>query len=140
MIGNPLTITKEYKCTVKELWYAISNPAALKDWFFEVKNFELEHDHVFEFYAGEYLHVSQIKEIYLYHKLAYTWNYPMYEGESLVTFTINPINDEEKTQLILTHEGIASFPVDDPNFSRNSFEAGWEELLEISLRNYVENK
>ena len=140
MIGNPLIITKEYKCSVKELWNALTNPEALKDWFFDLKGFELELGNQFEFYAGEYLHHCEIKEVFLYHKLAYTWTYPVYDGDSMVTFTINPINDDTSTQLELIHEGIASFPQDDLNFSRNSFEAGWEELLEIALRDYVENQ
>lgn len=140
MIGNTVKITKEYKCTIKELWYALTNPLALNDWFFEVKGFELVQGNKFEFYAGEYLHECEIKEIYLYHKLIYSWMYPVYEGESTVTFVINPINDDKTTQLELIHEGIATFPQDDPNFTLGSFEAGWKELLEISLKNYVENK
>ncbi|MBQ0148944.1 MAG: SRPBCC domain-containing protein [Flavobacteriaceae bacterium] len=140
MLGNPLTITKEYKCSIKELWNAITNPEALKDWYFDLKGFELVQGNEFEFYAGKYLHHCEIKEIFLYHKLTYSWTYPMYEGNSQVTFIINPINDDQTTQLELVHEGIASFPQDDSNFSRASFEAGWEELLELMLRQYVEVK
>lgn len=137
MIGNPLIINKKYACSIKSLWNAISNPDAMKDWYFDLKNFELVKGNVFEFYAGEYLHECEIIEIALYHKLVYTWNYPLYEGESKVNFILTSINDNE-TELQLVHEGIASFPHDDPNFSRSSYEAGWEELLEIGLREYVE--
>ncbi|WP_322969890.1 SRPBCC domain-containing protein [Faecalibacter sp. LW9] len=140
MIGNTVTKTKEYKCTIKELWYALTNPDALKDWFFEVKGFELVQGDVFEFYAGKYLHECEIKDIFLYHKLIFSWRYPIYPGESTVTFILNPINDGEKTQLELIHDGIATFPANDPYFSYASFEAGWEEVLEIALREYVEYK
>jgi len=140
MIGNPLKITKEYNCSIKELWNAITNPEVMKDWYFELDGFELEKGNQFEFYAGEYLHHCEIKEIFLYHKLVYSWNYPLYQGESQVSFILHPINDDKSTQLELIHEGIASFPQDDPNFSRNSFEAGWEELLGIALKDYLENK
>lgn len=139
MIGNPLIIEKQYNCTIEVLWNAISNPKAMKEWYFDVKGFELEVGNQFEFYAGEYLHECRIEDIFLYHKLVYTWTYPIYEGESEVTFLINPDKEfENYSQLKLIHDGIASFPQDDANFSRNSFEAGWEELLEISLREYVE--
>lgn len=139
MIGNPLIIEKQYNCTIEVLWNAISNPNAMKEWYFDVKGFELEVGNQFEFYAGEYLHECRIEDIFLYHKLVYTWTYPIYEGESEVTFLINPDKEfENYSQLKLIHDGIASFPQDDANFSRNSFEAGWEELLEISLREYVE--
>ena len=43
-----------------------------------------------------------------------------------------------QTKLILTHEGVETFPPDDPNFSRASFEAGWKEIISISLKNYIE--
>lgn len=139
MIGNPLIIEKQYNCTIEVLWNAISNPKAMKEWYFDVKGFELEVGNQFEFYAGEYLHECRIEDVFLYHKLVYTWTYPIYEGESEVTFLINPDKEfENYSQLKLIHDGIASFPQDDANFSRNSFEAGWEELLEISLREYVE--
>ena len=139
MIGNPLIIEKQYNCTIEVLWNAISNPKAMKEWYFDVKGFELEVGNQFEFYAGEYLHECRIEDIFLYRKLVYTWTYPIYEGESEVTFLINPDKEfENYSQLKLIHDGIASFPQDDANFSRNSFEAGWEELLEISLREYVE--
>ncbi|RLZ09102.1 SRPBCC family protein [Faecalibacter macacae] len=139
MIGNPLIIEKQYNCTIEVLWNAISNPNAMKEWYFDVKGFELEVGNQFEFYAGEYLHECRIEDVFLYHKLVYTWTYPIYEGESEVTFLINPDKEfENYSQLKLIHDGIASFPQDDANFSRNSFEAGWEELLEISLREYVE--
>lgn len=138
MTGNPIIITKQYNCSIEVLWNAISNPIAMKNWYFDVKGFELEVGNTFEFYAGEYLHECTIVDLFLYHKLSYLWQYPFHEGDSKVTFNLYSVEEDKLTELKLIHEGIASFPQDDSNFSRNSFEAGWEELLEISLRKYVE--
>lgn len=137
MVGNPIIINEVYNCSIKKLWNALTNPDALNDWYFDLKDFRLEEGAEFEFYGGKYLHHCKIVEIVLYRKLAYTWEYPLYEGNSLVTFDLSAI-DEEYAQLQVTHEGIASFPTDDVNFSRNSFEAGWNELIRIALKAYVE--
>ena len=137
MTGNPIVINEIYECSIKKLWNALTNPEAMRDWYFEINELELEKGFEFEFYAGKYLHHCVIKEVNLYKKLIYTWSYPMYEGYSIVEFDLNAISDEF-TQLVFTHEGIVSFPIDDPNFSRNSFEAGWNELLRIALKAYVE--
>ena len=138
MTGNPIIITKRYNCSIEVLWNAISNPNAMKDWYFDVKGFELEVGNKFEFYADEYLHECTIVDIFLYHKLSYLWIYPFYDGESKVTFNLHTVENENLTELELVHEGVASFPQDDANFSRNSFEAGLEDILEIALREYVE--
>ena len=37
-----------------------------------------------------------------------------------------------------SNEGIETFTPDDKNFSRESFEAGWTEIIRISLKNYLE--
>lgn len=139
MIGNPIVINEIYECSIKKIWYALTNPDAMRDWFFDIEDFKLEKGAAFEFYAGKYLHHCVIRDVNLYNKLVYSWTYPMYEGYSEVTFELNSI-DENFTQLTFFHEGIVSFPKEDSNFSRNSFEAGWNELLRIALKAYVENE
>ena len=139
MIGNPIIITEIYECSIEKLWNALTNPEAMRDWYFDIKEFKLEKGFEFEFYADKYLHHCVIREVNLYNKLIYSWTYPMYEGYSEVIFEFNAIS-ENFSQLTLLHEGFVSFPTEDPNFSRSSFEAGWNELLRISLKAYVEEE
>ena len=112
----------------------------LNQWYFDIDKFEPIVGFEFEFYGGSYLHQCKIVEIDTNQKIAYTWKYPIYEGDSLVAFELKEIEDilGNQTQLILTHEGVETFPPDDPNFSRTSFEAGWNEIIRISLKNYIE--
>ena len=138
MIGNPLIIKKEFRCSIEMLWNAISNSSAIRNWFFEVTDFELKEGESFEFYAGKYLHTCTITDVFLYHKLSYTWEYPLYEGMSMVIFEIHTISPDQLVSLELTHQGIASFPQDIDDFKRSSFEASWEDVLENGLRKYVE--
>lgn len=39
MIGNLIIIEKQYNCSIEALWNAISKPDAMKDWYFDVKDF-----------------------------------------------------------------------------------------------------
>jgi len=69
-------------------------------------------------------------------KLAYSWRYEEYEGDSLVTFEL--FEEGEKTRLKLTHEGLETFPMNNPDFAKKSFAAGWTEIIGTSLKKFVE--
>ena len=57
--------------------------------------------------------------------------------EDIVTFELAP--EEEQTLVTLTHAGVEGFPKDDPNFARESFVAGWTDIIQRMLKEYVEN-
>lgn len=78
----------------------------------------------------------QITEVVPGKKLTYSWRYPGYAGESFVTFEITA--EGNKTKLKLTHAGLHTFPADATELRRENFEAGWTELINISLKNYLE--
>jgi hypothetical protein len=44
---------------------------------------------------------------------------------------------DHHTQIKITHEGLESFPKH-PDFARNSFEGGWNELIGKLLKEFVE--
>lgn len=66
-----------------------------------------------------YTHICKIVEVIPYQKLSYSWTYKDYEGDSLVTFEL--FSEEEKTRLKLTHEGLETFPQNNPSFTKESF-------------------
>ena len=68
-------------------------------------------------------------------KLAYSWRYENYPGNSVVTFYLSPEGD--KTRLKLTHEGLETFPQDKPDFAKESFAGGWTEIIGKSLPEYL---
>lgn len=140
MSAQPVIIKEIFEAPIDKLWFALTNKEAFDKWYFDIDKFEAIVGFEFEFYGGSYLHHCKIVEVETNQKIAYTWSYPVYEGDSLVTFELTEIEDVlgNQTQLILTHEGIETFPPDDSNFSRASFEAGWNEIIRISLKNYIE--
>ena len=71
-------------------------------------------------------------------KLEYSWRYDGYDGNSFVTFDLT--DQGEKTLLKLTHEGIESFPADNPDFDISNFQAGWNDIINTNLKDYLEGK
>ena len=141
MSVRPITITEIFDASVADVWFALTNKTAFDKWYFDIEHFEAIPGFEFEFYGGSYLHHCKIIEVIPNKKISYSWVYPVYKGESVVTFELSELKDEfgPQTTLLLTHEGVESFPPDDENFSRDSFVAGWEEIIRIALKNYVEN-
>ena len=140
MSDIPVVVTEIFEAPEDKVWFALTNKSAFDKWYFKINDFEPVVGFEFEFYGGSYLHQSRITEIIPNKIIEYTWKYPMYEGDSVVRFKLEEIEDilGNQTKLILTHEGVETFPPDDPNFSRTSLEAGCNEIIRISLKNYIE--
>jgi uncharacterized protein YndB with AHSA1/START domain len=113
----------------------------MKKWYFEIAEFEPVVGFEFTFMGRNeknditYIHLCRIEEVIVNRKLSYTWSYDGQEGISLVTFELYQENG--KTRLKLTHEGLESFP-DSPDFARQNFEGGWTYLIGKSLLEFVE--
>lgn len=84
------------------------------------------------------MHKCKVVEANPITKVAYTWRYDGYVGQSLVTFELFS-EDKNKTRLKLTHSDLDTFPQDNPDFSQESFNEGWENILGKSLRKFVES-
>ncbi|MCK7557962.1 SRPBCC domain-containing protein [Chitinophaga sedimenti] len=136
-----MTVEQIYNTTVRKLWQALTDKDQMKIWYFDLKEFKPEKGFKFQFSGGDenvqYLHECEILEVSPPHKLSCSWRYPDYEGYSVVTFELTE-EAPDKTRLKLTHEGLESFPKDDPNFAVESFTQGWNFILGDSLKNYIE--
>ena len=77
-------------------------------------------------------------EVVFEKKLAHTWSYVGYGGMSQLTFELFAIGG--KTKLVLMHAGLESFPADVADFAFHNFEEGWNQIINISLKNYLEKK
>jgi len=70
-------------------------------------------------------------------KLAHTWHYIGFKGDSLVSFEL--FSEGNKTRLRLTHSGLETFPYDHLEFfAKESFGIGWTEIIGESLKNSLE--
>jgi len=137
---EPLIIESTYNAPLAEVWQAITDRNDMKNWYFDAPEFKPEVGTEFTF-KGEnegrvYIHNCKVLEVIPGRKLKHTWTYEGHEGMSYVTFELTPEGDQ--TRIKLTHEGLETFP-QLPDFTRNSFNAGWTEIIGTLLKNYVEN-
>lgn len=143
MQNEAIVIEQTFKLSVETLWKAITDKDEMKIWYFDFQDFKPEVDFEFQFWGGpsedrQYLHLCKITEVVPFRKLAYSWKYEGYEGNTLVTFRLS--TDGIQTLLKLTHEGLESFPADNPDMARENFVEGWNWIIGKSLKEYMENK
>ena len=125
--------------TITRVWKAITDKNEMKTWYFDLPEFEPTVGSTFQFYGEnegrKFLHLCEVKEVIVNQKISYTW---MYEGqniETLVSFELFP--EGEQTRLKLTHTGVEKLP-QDRDFAKSNFEQGWTEIIQKSLKEYVE--
>lgn len=141
MSDKPLLIEQEYQAPIALVWKCISDKELMKKWYFDIPDFKLEVGRTFHFEGGKdnrrYVHECEIVEIIPLKKLKYSWKYQGYTGLSFVTFEL--FDKGDTTKLRLTHEGLDSFPRDNPDLIRDNFVGGWNYLIHESLKEYLEN-
>ena len=138
--ASPLVKEVILDAPVDRVWKAITDRDEMKQWYFDLKEFRPEPGFKFEFYGGEegkqFLHLCTIKEVEVNKKLVHTWTYETHpEAETLLTWDLFP--EGNTTRLRLTHEGLEKLP-QDSDFAKDNFVQGWNEILDSSLKNYVE--
>ncbi|HEY5824621.1 MAG TPA: SRPBCC domain-containing protein [Cyclobacteriaceae bacterium] len=143
MKATPITIERTYNSPIDRVWKALTEKEKMKQWYFDLNEFKPQVGFEFTFagqgHMGEkYIHLCKITEVITGKKLAYSWRYDGYEGNSVVTFELFE-EGENKTRLKLTHEGIETFPAS-KDFALSSFQGGWTELIGSSLKNFVEKE
>ncbi len=141
MKTEPFVIERTYNASIEKVWEAITDKDQMKQWYFDIENFKPEVGLEFQFEAGEkdktYLHLCKITQVIVGKKLTYSWRYDGYEGTSFVTFEL--FEESDKTRLKLTHEGLETFSISNPDFAKENFVAGWTEIIGSLLKEYVEN-
>src|SRR5258708_5259459 len=122
---EPFVIERTFNAPAALVWKAISNKDDMKQWYFDLKEFEPVPGFEFEFsveHEGmKYCHRCKVTYAIPQKRLAYTWRYEGHPGDSLVTFELHAAR--EKTRLRLTHIGLETFPPL-PGFWRANFAAG----------------
>ena len=143
MENETVKITCPYDAPVSMVWKALTEKDRMKKWYFDLKDFIAEEGFVFSFLGGpspdrQYTHICEVTESILERKLSYTWKYEGYEGISMVSFAFEPIGNT--TCLILTHKDIGTFPFENPDFDISNFKEGWSQIINSSLKNYLEEE
>jgi uncharacterized protein YndB with AHSA1/START domain len=140
MTQEPFIIERIFNVPVEKVWEAITSKEQMKQWYFDIAEFEPEDGFEFTF-DGEndgkkYVHLCKITEVVPHKKLSYSWRYKETEGMSYLSFEL--FEEGEGTRLKLTHEGLETFPQANPDFRNESFAAGWTYIIGTSLKDYLE--
>jgi uncharacterized protein YndB with AHSA1/START domain len=140
MQTQPFVIERIYNAPVEKVWKAITDRDQMKQWYFDVAAFKPEVGFEFTFNGGKddkvYVHLCKVTEVVPYKKLKHSWAYKDYEGISFVTWEL--FEEGNSTRVKLTHEGLETFPQNNPDFAKESFMQGWTYILGTSLKNYFE--
>lgn len=137
-------VERTFHAPIERVWDAISNNDAMKQWYFKLPEFRPEVGFEFEFEGGPpdkepFLHKCKVTEVIPQKKLAYSWRFEGYKGNSIVTWELFP--EGEKTKLRLTHSGLDSFKANNnPDLDAHNFAAGWAHIIGRSLKEFVETR
>ena len=139
---NNVIVKQRVNAPVDKVWSAITSRNQMKEWYFDIPDFELEQDNEFNFYEPgsekKYHHHGKILEIIPEQKLKHTWAYPEFsKDKTIVKWELQ--QDGEETVVTLTHKGLENLEHLGGDFTKTSFENGWTEILGKSLKNYFEN-
>ncbi len=141
MSNQPIVIERVFDAPVTKVWDALTVNEQMKKWYFDIADFKPVVGFEFQFTGTteentSYLHLCKVTEVVTCKKLAYSWRYDGYPGNSIVTFELS--EDGKKTGLKLTHAGLESFTSAGHDFEKKNFEQGWTSILDKSLKGYVE--
>lgn len=137
----PIVMERTYSAPVEKVWKAITDPALMKQWYFDLPDFKPEVGCKFQFWGGDehkqFLHLCEVKEVVENKKLSHSWRYDGYPGDSLVTWEL--FEEGRQTRVVLTHEGLESFQGDVyPELAKNNFLMGWTDIVGKLLKEFVE--
>lgn len=132
-------VERSLECSQVKAWEAITGLDAMRDWFFEeipefqpVVGFKTQFSITAE--SQDFVHQWEVLEVVPEHRIVYDWRYEGLPGTGKVTFELNSSNDT--TRVVVTNEGLETFPSEIPEFSRESCESGWNFLLD-RLADYI---
>jgi uncharacterized protein YndB with AHSA1/START domain len=140
MEAQPVTVEVVLDAPIERVWKAITDKNDMKQWYFDLVDFKAEPGFEFQFEGGPdpkepYVHLCKVVESIPNKKLSYSWKYAGYPGNSLVTFELS--EEGTKTKLRLTHTGLETFPADNKDFARENFVGGWNQLIGVSIKDYL---
>jgi uncharacterized protein YndB with AHSA1/START domain len=134
-----VVLTRIFAAPIQRVWDALTTPEAMAQWYFAVPEFRAvvgcQFGFTVEHEGNVFVHECRVTEVAPPKRLAYTWRYPDHEGDSLVTFELEP--EGNQTKLTLCHTGLDTFPKT-PQFARNNFLNGWTSLIGEDLKRFVE--
>lgn len=140
MDANPIIVSQLINAPAAQIWQALTDKNEMLTWYFDIPDFELKEGAVFNFYetggSKNFHHRCEILQIIPNETFQHTWTHPSHsQGSSVITWHLQPT--AKGTLVTLTHEGVENFTDGGPNFDRENYLAGWQSIVQSSLKNYV---
>jgi uncharacterized protein YndB with AHSA1/START domain len=137
---EPIVLEETYNAPTSVVWQAITDKDHMRRWFFEpMPDFRsqvgFETEFTVSFDGQDYIHQWKVTGVEPGRMIAYDWRYGGYPGHALVTWELAAV--QGGTLLRLTFEWIELFPQDNPAFTRESCQVGWDYFLRQSLKGYL---
>jgi uncharacterized protein YndB with AHSA1/START domain len=142
MEKQSFVIERTFDAPVSNVWRAITEVDLIRQWFWHLSGFRPEVGFAFRFESqpckGANIHLCMVTEVVVRKKLAYTWRYEGYPGDSLVCFEL--FEEGKSTKLRMTHTGLETFPFNTaPLMEKKDFAGGWTLLIGTALKDLLEN-
>jgi uncharacterized protein YndB with AHSA1/START domain len=106
MKNEPFVIERTYQAPVEKVWQALTDKNQMKQWYFDISGFKPEVGFEFSFEAKSedrsFVHLCRVTQAIPNKKIAYTWRYEGYEGNSEVIIELFP--EGKSTRLKLTEK------------------------------------
>jgi uncharacterized protein YndB with AHSA1/START domain len=143
MKAEQVIVERIFSVPAAKVWSAITDINELRNWYFQLEDFKAKVGFKFDFMGGpedgkQYLHLCEVTEVIEGKKIAYSWRYDNYPGNSLVCWEL--IDKGEETLLRITHTGLETFAGIGAEFEQSSFNEGWNYFLYTALKDYLENE
>jgi uncharacterized protein YndB with AHSA1/START domain len=142
-MNNPVVVEEIFESNKKLIWKAITELEQMKWWFFDkIPAFEpkVGFEVAFNIKSGgqDFIHQWKIIEVLPEEKIVYDWKYENFKGCAFLSFDL--FEENNKTNLKVTCEGIESFPQEIPEFTRESCLAGWNYFIKERLKIFINTK
>lgn len=139
-MNENVIVTQKLNVPKEKIWNALTDKEQMKEWYFDIPDFELEIHKIFHFYEPgnekKYHHQCEILEIIPNKKLKHTWFYPEFSNQkSIVNWDLEDLEDD--TLVTITHENLDNFKDLGKDFQKESFQQGWTEILGKSLKDFI---
>ena len=137
-----VVIKQKVNAPAAKVWNAITDPAVMKEWFYDIADFSTDLHTEFSFYDKDAeikkQHHGEILEVIPEEKLKYSWSYPeITKDKTIVKWNLQDEGDQ--TLVILTHKGLENFEHLGDEFSKDAFDIFWTKMVSIDFKNFIEN-
>jgi uncharacterized protein YndB with AHSA1/START domain len=139
---NIITVQQQLNAPVQVVWQALTNATQMKNWYFATEDFIAEPGFGFVMYGekdGNYFPIHCcILEVVTNKRLSYSWKEESLGAATIVNFELLEIGPH--TLLTLTHTGLKNTAPTLTHLAAARQMTGWENIIQQSLKDYVEEK